>query len=40
MQDGFWLNAKSTREVYEECATEHKLPVLIDDSGRMEGRYG
>ena len=28
-----WLNAKSSREVYEECAKEHKLPVLIDELG-------
>ena len=32
-----WLNAKSTREIYEECAKEHQLPVLIDELG-SDGR--
>ena len=32
-----WLMAKSTREIYEECAKESKLPVLIDELG-SDGR--
>ena len=28
-----WLNHKSTREVYEDCTKEHKLPVLVDELG-------
>ena len=28
-----WLTAKTTREVYEECAKKHKLPVLVDELG-------
>ena len=32
-----WLSAKSTRETYEECANERKLPVLIDELG-SDGR--
>jgi len=28
-----WLIVKGTREVYEECAEEHKLPVVIDKLG-------
>ena len=26
-----WLNPKTTREVYEECAKENKFPILIND---------
>ena len=32
-----WLRAKGTREIYEECAKEHKLLVLIDELG-SDGR--
>jgi len=32
-----WLNTKSSREVYEACAKEHNLPVLIDELG-SDGR--
>ena len=28
-----WLTPKSTRECYEGCTKEHKLPVLIDELG-------
>jgi len=32
-----WLSATSTIEVYEKCAKEHNLPVLIDELG-SDGR--
>ena len=32
-----WLNPKNTREVCEECAKEHRLPVLVDELG-SDGR--
>ena len=32
-----WLMAKSTREIYDECAKKNKLPVLIDELG-SDGR--
>jgi len=32
-----WLMGKSTLEAYEECAKQHKLPVLIDELG-SDGR--
>lgn len=32
-----WLNARSALQVYEECAKEHGLPVLIDELG-SDGR--
>ena len=32
-----WLMARTTRETYEECTKEHKLPVLIDELG-SDGR--
>ena len=27
------MNPKRTHKIYEECAKEHKLPVLIDELG-------
>ena len=32
-----WLNTKGTREIYEECAKEHKIPVSIDELG-LDGK--